>query len=205
MPQGFSAMVYQRSQAQSMSEVCQNWRDAAAKAVGQAKLYSGVESDVAVGALVCTYDLPKTWKDKANIDEFEIEAKVDNPAKLPSTACMPLNYNTMLEMMCETGFQVAGGPVWMFKSKGRLSSLCSMAKAGIASLRSSPEGLITGKIKTSEFRPFMHTCTYAYHSSYLAGSIERKLVINGTLSLPILKAVNEQIEKSVTEGDENRR
>ena len=187
LPQGFTAMVYSRPADFSIGGICSNIRGAAAKYFGKQKDYEGVETDIKNGKLVCVYDLPSAWKSKAHIEDFALEANVENPAKLPATACMPLNFSQLTSMMCHTNYRIGDGPEWTIKTKGVGENICSLGKGLFASIGASPEGVISGQIKEDEFRPFSHTCSYKYHTSERD---ERSLVLNGSLSLPILKAVN---------------
>ncbi len=184
-----TTVVYQRpvDVLGTLSNVCSVF----SKALRQDdKTYSGTESDVVEGNLVCHYKLPEDWKKAAMIDEFSLEGKIKKPPSLKGAVCPVLNFKEMSNALCQETFKIGNGPEWGVKQKGAASMVCNVLKGLVSSIGSAPKGTIKGQIGEGT-TAFTHTCKYAYHS----GTTPKELVLHGKMSLELLKHANEEIAK----------
>lgn len=190
MPQGFSAVTYNRTSSASGMEFCTNLFGAVSKGIdtykGEIKDYPGRETAKTNGTLVCKYTLSEEWRKAAstNPSEFYLMATVTDPAPFGATVCPRLSYEDMTDALCHKSF-TQQNVSWSLQSSG-LESFLSVCK-GLLGKSGSGQGQIKGEMVEDQFVPFTHTCEYTFH----AAGFEQNVILNGILQFKALKLLND--------------
>lgn len=184
-PVPHTTVVYTRPSDYSIGGICANIKNTVSKALfgDENSKYKGIESNVERGKLVCDYKLPAEWKKKAGVEEFVIETTITTPPSLQQAACPVLTFSDMSGLMCQDQLQLGNkGPWWKVRNKNIKNAICNVSK-GLINQFKSVSGTIKAQIDNTT-TPFKHTCSY----KYMSGS--KTLVLNGVMSLDLLKRAN---------------
>jgi hypothetical protein len=182
-PPSADSMVYERHT--DVSGAIKNlWAGARKKARDDGKKYSGVESDLKPGKLVCGYNLPAEWKKEAGITELKLTAEVNHPISKQLAKCPALKFSDVSNLMCKGKLEHSDMWSYPIHEKGAVEGVCRIFK-GFVNKMSEAESTnsIHGHYDNAETKAFAHTCKYEYH----IGSKPEELTIYGKMDLESLR------------------
>lgn len=190
-PGSADSMTYQRET--DVGGALKNlWAGARKRARDDGKTYSGVESNLVQGKLVCDYNLPADWQEHAGINELKLTAVINRPISKKLAQCPALKFSDVSNLMCKG--KLENSEMWSYpiKEKGILEGACRIGRGlwnKMGEVESSHS--IHGQYNNAETKAFAHTCKYEYH----IGSKPEELKVDGKMNLAALREINAHIAR----------